>query len=44
MNAGALFSNTGDTSSTVTLLLILSLAGNVGLIIALVRVKKKSAR
>lgn len=44
MNAGALFSNTGDTSSTVTLLLILSLAGNVGLVIALVRVKKKSAR
>lgn len=44
MNAGALFSTTGDTSSTVTLLLILSLAGNVGLVIALVRVQKKSAR
>ncbi len=44
MNAGALFSTTGDTSSAVTLLLILSLAGNVGLVIALVRVKKKTAR
>ena len=44
MNAGALFSTTGDTSSAVTLLLILSLAGNVGLVIALVRVQKKSAR
>ena len=43
MNAGALFSTTGDTSSTVTLLLILSLAGNVVLIVALAR-RKKTAR
>lgn len=44
MNAGALFDTTGRASSAVTLLLILSLAGNVGLVIALVRAQKKSAR
>lgn len=44
VNAGALFDAGGSGTLAVTVLLGLSLAGNVVLIVALARVKKKSAR
>lgn len=44
VNAGALFDIGGSGTLAVTVLLGLSLAGNVVLIVALARVKKKSAR
>jgi len=43
MNTGALFSTEGNTSNAVTVLLILSLAGNAALIVLLLRMKKKQA-
>lgn len=42
-SAGALFDAEGNTSSAVTVLLILSLAGNAALLALLLRMKKKQA-
>ena len=43
MDTGALFDTEGNTSNAVTVLLILSLAGNAALLVILLRMKKKQA-